>query len=145
MKLPTEIIEILRDPELAPEGVYELEVEGVNGGVSQNGHSYRIVVDFQVTSGEYEGYKMKSVFAIYNPDNFTSQSIGGMLFRSMLLALGISESQITEEFDTDILIGRRLKGYVVKEKSVGNYPAHNRVSRYMPLTAGGEREIDKAE
>ncbi len=89
MRLPKEIIEMIRTPELVPEGIYELEIDSVNEGIAQNGQSYRIIVKFHISRGEYETYEIKAVFTVYNPENFQSQRISRMLFRNLLFSCGV--------------------------------------------------------
>ena len=81
--------EMIRTPELVPEGIYELEIDSVNEGIAQNGQSYRIIVNFHISRGEYETYEIKAVFTVYNPENFQSQRISRMLFRNLLFSCGV--------------------------------------------------------
>ena len=134
MRLPKEIIEMIRTPELVPEEIYELEVDYVDAGLAQNGQSYRIIVNFHIARGEYETYEIKSVFTVYNPENFQSQRISRMLFRNLLLASGLTEKEISDKFDTDMLIGRKVMGHVIKGNSGENYPEQNRISSYFAIT-----------
>lgn len=134
MRLPKEIIEMIRTPELVPEGIYELEVDYVDAGRAQNGQSYRIIVNFHIARGEYETYEIRSVFTLYNPENFQSQRISRMLFRNLILAAGLTEKEISDKFDTDMLRGRKVMGHVIKGSSGENYPEQNRISSYFAIT-----------
>ena len=131
MKIPSEIMEKVQKAGLVPEGDYELVINAVDARPTNKGNSYRIVIDFSIQSKKYPDSVVKTVFTVSNPDKPEAERISCMFFKKMLISSGLQENTPKEEFDTDILIGRKVKAHIVIDTANENYPACNRVKYFL--------------
>lgn len=133
MKLGTMMTKILKEQMTAgllEEGIYTLKIENAEYGLSSDGNSRRAIVKFSVVGTDYEGYEIKSVFSLDNPSNPKSERISQKLFATMLKSANITVEEMTEEFDMNMLIDRKVKAYVIIEPASKDYPAQNRVKYF---------------
>ncbi len=140
MKLETKIINTLKeygkknvskpvDIKVIPEGDYNLSIEKILAGEATNGNGYRIIVNFQVIDGEYQGFEFPTTFCLKHPDK-NVEKLSNSLFYDMLLSAGIKEWQINN-FDTDLLLSKKVRAHVIVEPAKGDYPERNRAFNFV--------------
>ena len=138
MKLTNNIMKSIFEAGLAPEGDYNLVIDDVKvkndiniDEIDDEHGNLTIVVDFSILDKNYKGYKVKSVFSIFNSTNKQAALAMRKSFLSMLLSLGISAEDFESDFETDILMGKKLKAHVIQEPANNNFSAYNRATYFL--------------
>lgn len=138
MKLTNKIMKSIFEANLAPEGNYELLIEEVKvksdmetEKIDEEHGNLTIVVNFSILDKEYEGYKVKSVFSIFNENNKQAALAIRKTFSTMLLSAGLSEKDFEKDFNTETLISKKVKAHVIIEPANNNFPAYNKASYFI--------------
>ena len=138
MKLTNNIAQSIFEANFAPEGDYELVIDEVKvksdielEKFDDEHGNLTIVVNFSILDKEYEGYKVKSVFSIFNENNKQVALAMRRTFSTMLLSAGLSDKDFESDFDTDNLISKKVKAHVIKEPAKNNFPAYNKASYFL--------------
>ena len=133
-KLTSIISEKIAYAGLIPNGIYELRIQNVDYRPSSYGSSNRAVVTFQVINGsEFDGAMFRNVFTIDNPSNPEAEKISLALFTNMLSAAGFTKDDLSNDFDTDLIIGRKVRGRVITVEGNSNYPQSNKADCFYKI------------
>ena len=123
---------------LAPEADYELMIDEVKvkndieiDKINNEHGNLTIIVNFSILDKGYEGYKVKSIFSVFNPNNRNVALALRKIFSNMLLSAGVSEKGFENDFDTDTLTGKRVKAHVTIEPANDKFAAYNRATYFI--------------
>ena len=109
--IPDNIMRIIFEAGLAPEGDYNLVIDDVKvkndiniDEIDDEHGNLTIIVDFSILDDNYKGYKVKSVLSIFNQTNKQAALAMRKSFSTMLSSLGISaEKNCVNGLNIDIV------------------------------------------
>lgn len=138
MKLTSNIMKSIFEARLAPEADYELMIDDVKvkndieiDKIDDKHGNLTIIVNFSILDNGYEGYKVKSIFSVFNPNNRNVALALRKSFSNMLLSAGVSEKEFENDFDTDTLAGKRIKAHVIIEPANDKFAPYNRATYFI--------------